>query len=134
MTHMEFQHDIQAHIFVSWLHPFKDQPLVVVGDEAMAVFNDVADGPDKVLLYPHRAGWDGEIPVLTNAQEEPIPYDVEAEPLRCECEAFLSAVRGNGGILSDAEEGLRVLQVLDASARSLATNLPVSLDVQKPAA
>jgi len=39
-THLSFKNGIQAHIFVSWLHPFKEQKLVVVGDRGMAVFDD----------------------------------------------------------------------------------------------
>jgi UDP-2-acetamido-3-amino-2,3-dideoxy-glucuronate N-acetyltransferase len=35
-----FSSGLKAHVFVSWLHPFKDQKLVVVGDQKMAVFDD----------------------------------------------------------------------------------------------
>ena len=39
-THLAFPGGEQAHVFVSWLHPFKEQKLVAVGDRAMAVFDD----------------------------------------------------------------------------------------------
>jgi len=39
-THLEFSSGLQAHIFVSWLHPFKEQKLILVGDRKMAVFDD----------------------------------------------------------------------------------------------
>ncbi|MCP4457919.1 MAG: Gfo/Idh/MocA family oxidoreductase, partial [Cytophagales bacterium] len=42
MTTMDFRSGVKAHIFVSWLHPFKEQKLVVVGDKKMAVFDDVS--------------------------------------------------------------------------------------------
>src|SRR5439155_14026029 len=38
---LSFPSGVKAHIFVSWLHPFKEQKLVVVGDRKMAVFDDV---------------------------------------------------------------------------------------------
>jgi predicted dehydrogenase len=39
-THLTFSAGEQAHVFVSWLHPFKEQKLVIIGDRAMAVFDD----------------------------------------------------------------------------------------------
>ncbi len=56
-THLEFPSGLRAHIFVSWLHPFKEQKLVVVGDRKMAVFDDTQPWPDKLLLYPHQIKW-----------------------------------------------------------------------------
>jgi UDP-2-acetamido-3-amino-2,3-dideoxy-glucuronate N-acetyltransferase len=114
-------------VFVSWLHPFKDQRLVVVGEKAMAVFNDVAAGADKLLLYRHEAGWTGDIPFVTKAEAEPIPFDAGAEPLKRECETFLAAVRGGPAPPSDAAEGIRVLTVLDACQRALEGKAPVEL-------
>jgi UDP-2-acetamido-3-amino-2,3-dideoxy-glucuronate N-acetyltransferase len=118
LSHLDFGGDLQAHIFVSWLHPYKDHRLVVIGSEAMAVFDDVAAGPEKLRLYRHKAGWQGEVPVVDKAEAEPVPYD-DAEPLRRECEAFLRAIRGEAAPPSDAGEGIRVLHVLDACQRAL---------------
>lgn len=132
LSHLNFASGMQAHIFVSWLHPYKDQRLVVVGEHAMAVFNDVAAGPDKLLLYEHKAGWSGDIPVVTKAEARPIPYGSE-EPLRRECEVFLTAIAGGPRPPSDAAEGIRVLTVLDACQRALERRLPIELEPMEPA-
>jgi predicted dehydrogenase len=50
VTNMEFPTGVRAHIFVSWLHPYKEQRLVVVGSERMAVFDDVRKD-DKLMIY-----------------------------------------------------------------------------------
>lgn len=118
LSHLDFDDGLQAHVFVSWLHPYKEQRLVVIGDEAMAVFNDVAGAADKLLVYPHKAGWDGDVPLVSKAEAEPLPYAV-GEPLRMECEAFVVAVRDGTPPPSDSEEGIRVLKVLDACQRAL---------------
>ena len=118
LSHLDFGGGLQAHVFVSWLHPYKDHRLVVVGDRAMAVFNDVEPGPQKLLLYRHKAHWDGDLPIVAKADAEPIPYE-DAEPLARECRAFLAAVRDGAAPPSDAAEGVRVLRVLDACQRSL---------------
>jgi UDP-2-acetamido-3-amino-2,3-dideoxy-glucuronate N-acetyltransferase len=75
-THLEFKSGMQAHILVSWLHPFKEQKLVVVGDRKMAVFNDTKPWPDKLWLYPHKIKWERNIPVPAKADPEKV--DVHA--------------------------------------------------------
>ena len=62
-THLTFPGGERAHVFVSWLHPFKEQKLVVVGAEAMAVFDDGEPWERKLLLYPHQVEWRDNMPV-----------------------------------------------------------------------
>ena len=69
-THLAFPGGEQAHVFVSWLHPFKEQKLVVVGDRAMAVFDDGQPWSDKLLLYPHRIDWRETMPVPQRAEAD----------------------------------------------------------------
>jgi len=126
LSHLDFGDGLQAHIFVSWLHPFKDQRLVVVGEDGMVVFNDVAQGPEKLLRYRHQARWEDGLPVVSKADAEPVAY-YAGEPLRRECEAFLSAIAGGDCPPSDAREALNVLRVLDSCQLSLNSGAPVSL-------
>ena len=126
LTHMEFSNNISAHVFVSWLHPYKDHRMIVIGADAMAVFDDVAEGTEKLTLYPHLIGWDGDIPVVRKANGTPIPYK-EEEPLRVECTAFLDAVAGRKDPPSDAAEGIKVLRVLNASEEAMESGEAVTL-------
>ena len=70
LSTMDFPSGVKAHIFVSWLHPYKEQKLVVVGDKKMAVFDDV--GEQKLLLYPHRIDWLDRIPVASKEAAEAV--------------------------------------------------------------
>ncbi|MGM0681041.1 MAG: Gfo/Idh/MocA family protein, partial [Thermodesulfobacteriota bacterium] len=88
VTLLNFASGIRAHIFVSWLHPFKEQKLVVVGDRQMAVFDDTVDWDEKLKLYPHSVEWSGNVPVAHKARAELVTLDQE-EPLKAECEHFL---------------------------------------------
>lgn len=126
LTHLDFGDGLQSHIFVSWLHPYKDHRMVVIGEKAMAVFNDVEQAESKLMLYRHEARWDGDVPIISRANAEPIPYG-DAEPLKLECETFLAAVRREARPVSDATEGIRVLTVLDACQRAVQSGNPVSL-------
>jgi UDP-2-acetamido-3-amino-2,3-dideoxy-glucuronate N-acetyltransferase len=117
VTLLSFPSGVKAHIFVSWLHPFKEQKLIVVGDRKMAVFNDV-EKKDKLLLYPHSIKWKGHIPIANRADAQPVEFAMN-EPLREECLHFLESVRSRRRPRTDGEEGLRVLSVLQQSQIAL---------------
>ena len=127
LTTLSWAQGVQAHIHVSWLHPFKEQRLVVVGERAMAVFDDTAVR-DKLVLYRHGVEWKDGIPVPRKAEPEPVPIAAD-EPLRREMAAFLDAVRHpTRPVRADGAEGMRVLAVLAAAERSLqARGLPMEL-------
>ncbi len=117
-THLDFPSGLKAHIFVSWLHPFKEQKLVVVGERKMAVFDDTLPWGEKLLLYAHQIKWEGNLPVPARAEPQAVEVP-EVEPLRAECEHFLECIARGRQPLTDGEEGLRVLKVLNASQLSL---------------
>ena len=116
LSHFDFPSGVQAHIFVSWLHPVKEQRLVLVGSEKMAVFDDTAE--HKLTLYPHKVEWKHRVPTAIKANGEVMDLD-NREPLRAECQDFLDCIASRSSPLTDGAEGLRVLRVLDACQRSL---------------
>jgi len=119
LSRLKFRSGVTGHIFVSWLHPSKEQRLVVVGTEKMAVFDDTAE--KKLLLYAHRVDWANRAPKAVKA--EAIALDLEQiEPLKQQCRHFLDCVLSRQAPLSDGREGLRVLRVLDACQKSLERN------------
>jgi len=128
LSKMEFNGGVQAHIFVSWLHPYKDHRLVVVAEKGMVAFNDTLSGPDKVLLYRHAVGVKNDIPTVSRADAEPVSY-ADDEPLRLECQTFLDAVAGGALPPSSGEEGIRVLKVLDACQRAIDSGAGVDLTI-----
>lgn len=117
ITHLQFDNGVAAHVFVSWLNPFKEQKLVVVGSKRMATFDDVRR--ELQLHEQHVDLKDGE-PVPVKGEGMTIPYDA-AEPLRLECEAFLSSIVTRKAPLTDGASALQVLRVLQAAQRSLVT-------------
>ena len=116
LTTMNFPSGVRAHIFVSWLHPFKEQKLVIVGDKKMLVFDDMSK--EKLFLYPHEVKWIDRQPVAAKADPEIVPVTM-TEPLKNECEHFLECINSGKKPKTDAEEGLRVLKILQASQESL---------------
>jgi UDP-2-acetamido-3-amino-2,3-dideoxy-glucuronate N-acetyltransferase len=107
---LSFPSGVKAHVFVSWLHPYKEQKLIVVGDRQMAVFDDV-EPVNKLVLYPHAIHWKNHQPVPNRAEARPIPIDA-VEPLKMECQHFLECIQTRQNPRTDGREGLRVLTVL----------------------
>jgi predicted dehydrogenase len=127
VTHLLFDNGVRAHIHVSWLHPFKEQRLVVVGSRQMASFDDVAK---RLVLYDQRVELTAGEPVPVQGPGEEVPFAGE-EPLRRECQAFLEALATRRPPVSDGASGLRVLKVLQAAQRSLVMNgEPVQLPLE----
>src|SRR4029077_16960560 len=117
-THLVFPGGEQAHVFVSWLHPFKEQKLVVIGDRAMAVFDDGQEWGEKLLVYPHRIEWRESLPVPLRAEASAVPLE-EGEPLRLECRHFLDCVATGARPRTDGQEGVRVLRILARASQAL---------------
>lgn len=114
---LSFPSGIKAHIFVSWLHPYKEQKLIVVGDKKMAVFDDM-EKKDKLLLYPHSIEWIHQVPVANKAEAESVTL-ASTEPLRSECLHFLECIRTRTPPRTDGKEGVTVLSVLHQCQKAL---------------
>lgn len=117
-THMRFPGGINAHVFVNWLHPFKEQKLVAVGDKGMAVFDDGLDWSAKLTLYPQPVQWQNGVPLAASAKGEPVVLEAK-EPLAEECKHFMDCIATRSQPVTDGAEGVRVLKVLQAADKAL---------------
>jgi len=123
----EFAGGLKAHVFCSWLNPYKEHRLAVIGDKAMAVFTDsAANWEDKLILYPHRVEWKGGVPEFVKAAGEAVAVD-KGEPLRDEVEHFLRCARGERPCRTGPEEAIPVLEVLAAAQQAMDSAGPVEL-------
>ncbi len=116
-TYLVYPNNVHAHIFVSWLHPFKEQRLVVIGDKGMFVFEDSLK-TEKLKFYPK--GFK-----MVNGQYEKFDSDYEVihfeaiQPLQAEHEHFYECVLHNKAPLSDGKHALEVLKVLEMAQEKL---------------
>jgi UDP-2-acetamido-3-amino-2,3-dideoxy-glucuronate N-acetyltransferase len=131
VTNLDFASGAKAHIFVSWLHPFKEQKLVVVGDRKMAVFNDTLP-TRKLVIYPHQVDWVNRVPIARKAEGIEVQIGQE-EPLLLECRHFLDSVRERKTPRTDGENGLAVLRILHACEESTKKHgQPITVRVTTP--
>ncbi|MDH4174866.1 MAG: Gfo/Idh/MocA family oxidoreductase, partial [Betaproteobacteria bacterium] len=129
VSNLLFENGTRAHIFVSWLHPHKEQRLVVIGSKKMVVFED-SRATDKVMVYDKEIAWrNGNIEV-SQPKGTPLAFDA-GEPLRVECQEFIECIEQRRRPRTPGEDGVAVLRVLQASQRSLELNgAPVQMTSQ----
>ncbi len=129
---MEFGSGVLAHVQLSWLDPHKERKLTVVGANKMAVFDDM-EAREKLRIYdkgverPPEYGSYGEALSIREGDIF-IPKIPNVEPLAAELSHFVRVARGAEPPRASAEDGVRVVRVLDAATRSLAAGgAPVTL-------
>lgn len=127
---LKFPSGVGAHIYVSWMNPFKEQRLVAIGDKNMAVFDDTKPS-DKLEIYNTNFEWVERIPQPIKGQREAIPFE-RAEPLKMECLHFLDCIKTRKKPRSDGEEGLRTLRVLQACYDSMKAKPRISSTMLSP--
>jgi predicted dehydrogenase len=130
---MRFRSGVVAHAHLSWLDPHKERRITVVGSRQMAVFDDMAPREklrvyDKGVDRPPEYGSYGES-LSVREGDIWIPKVPNAEPLALELSHFLRVARGEPATRADANDGVRVVRVLEAAGRSLAAGgAPVTIE------
>jgi len=117
LTTLTYPDNIQAHIHVSWLHPFKEHRLVVIGDKSMMVFED-SKPADKLVLYPKGIDWVKGEPIKRDEAFRVVEYENTA-PLREELLHFKECVVKGLTPLTDGKNGTKVLEILEQAQAKL---------------
>lgn len=118
MVQMRFSDTLTAQASVSWMSPYKEHRLVVLGSTGAIVFEDTAPSRDrKLLLYRDYVDDNGSTPQFVKAAGEPVDYPAE-EPLAAEMQWFLDSVRGLKTPRTGPEEAIPVLELLWRAERA----------------
>jgi UDP-2-acetamido-3-amino-2,3-dideoxy-glucuronate N-acetyltransferase len=117
LTYLEYPGNIKAHIFVSWLHPFKEQRLVVVGEKGMYVFEDSAK-TEKLKFYSK--GFRKVNGALEKFEEDYEVIEFENKsPLSEEHLHFYNSIINNTEPLTNGRHAIEVLKILEEASKSL---------------
>ncbi len=117
MTYLKFENNIHAHIYVSWLHPFKEQRLVVIGDKSMMVFEDTLK-ENKLKLYEKGFDMVNGFPVKRDSDFVNVEFD-NTSPLELEQKHFEDCVVNHKAPLSDGRNAIEVLETLERAQTEL---------------
>ncbi len=124
VTYLSYPGNIHAHIFVSWLHPFKEQRLVVIGDEGMVVFEDSLKN-DKLKFYPK-----GFRNVNGSLQKFEGDFEIvefeNQQPLAEEQKHFFNSIINNKKPLTDGIHAVEVLEILEKAQACLSADQSIA--------
>ena len=111
--HLAFPSGIKSHVFASRLNPYRERKLTVIGEKAMAVFDDVAPWQEKLAVYDHKV-WKNDAGLQFETAEPRFVNVPEGLPLTQECQHFIDCIRTGQTPRTSAEEGLAVIRILSA--------------------
>ncbi|RZB29711.1 MAG: hypothetical protein SRB1_01991 [Desulfobacteraceae bacterium Eth-SRB1] len=117
MTVLTYPNNIVGHIYVSWLHPFKEHRMVVIGSKGMFSYEDSSDDKN-ILFYEKGIDWIQGEPIKRDGPTEVIPYEKKM-PLTEELKYFAKHTNGEPIKIADAQNGAEVLEILEKATESL---------------
>jgi predicted dehydrogenase len=130
---LKFEGDMLGHVHCSWLDPHKVREATIVGSEKMAYYDDVSTD-EKIRLYDKgvvrnetnhpdlgRYSDFARFQMLARAGDVVIPKVEFREPLALEIEHFAECITTGATPLTNAVSGKRVVRILEAADRSLAS-------------
>jgi predicted dehydrogenase len=122
--HLRYADGLLVHIQLSWLHPSKVRRFTVVGDQRMAVYDDV-EPQDKIRVYnrgverPAHSTTFEEFQLSYRTGEIVIPAIPWTEPLQVACGHFAHCIRSGQSPLSNGLWSLSITKTLAAIQQSL---------------
>ena len=119
LTTLTYPNNVVGHIFVSWLHPFKEQRLVVIGSKGMLSFED-SSADKEILFYEKGIDWVKGEPIKRDGPTESIPYD-KSMALEQELRYFVDRLDGSAIEIADPQNAIEVLDILEQATQSLLT-------------
>jgi UDP-2-acetamido-3-amino-2,3-dideoxy-glucuronate N-acetyltransferase len=122
--------DKYVNINVNWLNPYKEQKMSIIGEKGMILFDDTLKD-NKLTYYPEYIEFSSDInsipkPIKNNGEN--VDIDCSKSPLLIECEHFIECCLKRKTPITDGNEGLRVLKVLNYLQKSLIKNKEVKLN------
>lgn len=117
-TVLGFDGGRSATMQTSWMSPYKEHRLTVIGSAGSLVFDDTKSWPEKLTLFQDNIRPDGEGFLIERASPISLPI-AEAEPLKDEMRAFISCCDTNAPAPTNIDEALAVQRVLEQMQNSL---------------
>ena len=119
VTYLKYPENIEGHIYVSWLHPFKEHRIVVIGSEGSIHYEDSAK--NKPLLFYENFPLKNQKNSAKNKKPKSIKYD-PALPLDNILKYFINIVDGQNVSLANINEGIDNIKILEMASKSLNSN------------
>ena len=117
MTVLQYPENIIGHIFVSWLHPFKEHRLIVIGSKGMISFDD-SSKKKKLNYHDKTINISDGVPTKFEGETLEVEFNREM-PLDRELQYFVDHLDGSPIDKCDGNSAIEVLKILDMATNSL---------------
>ena len=117
ITSFKYKDRRMGHIFVSWLHPFKEHRFILIGSKGMVRFEDT-DKSKPLVFYDKTVDLDGKIPKSRIGNNYAVDYDNKS-PLTEELKYFISKINNGKIEIADGDSAVAVMELLDRATKSL---------------
>jgi len=117
MTVLTYPDNVVGHIFVSWLHPFKEHRLIVIGSKGMLSFEDSSNNKE-LLFYEKGIDWIHGKPVKREGNTENIQYE-KVLPLTNELRYFTDHLDGSPIKTANSQSAIEVMIILEKASQQL---------------
>ena len=117
ITQLQYPNSIEGHIFVSWLHPFKEHRLVVIGSEAMITFEDSMEGK-PLKLYAKKYDIEQGVPEKIDGPVSLIDYE-QKMALTEELQYFVDHLDQEKPAISNGQHAYEVIKILVEASKQL---------------
>tara|TARA_B100002019_G_scaffold249890_1_gene229472 strand:- start:243 stop:1208 length:966 start_codon:yes stop_codon:yes gene_type:complete len=119
ITSFKYDGNRMGHIFVSWLHPFKEHRFVVIGSKGMLHFEDAGKNK-KLMFYKKSVDLNGDLPVSKSDGEIEVNFSNEL-PLESELKYFISNMDGKIE-KANGDSAVEVMKILELASKSLSSS------------
>ena len=117
VTTLEYPKKLMGHIYVSWLHPFKEHRFVVIGSKVMIRFEDSLEGK-PLVFYDKSITWENGKPIPRSGATRYVKFE-DVLPLTRELQYFVDHLSGESIKISNSEHAIEVMKILETATESL---------------
>ncbi len=117
ITTIKYENGIMGHIYVSWIHPFKEHRFVIIGSKGMFYFED-SKKEKPLLFFSKNINFDGQVPVAEDKSSTEIEYDFQF-PLTKQLKYFIACIGGKNVNVASGQSGLEVINILEKASSCL---------------
>ena len=117
ITQLKYPNGVEGHIFVSWLHPFKEHRLVITGSEGMISFEDSAEGK-PLKLYSKKFDLNNGLPEKIDGPVKLIECD-QKMALTEELKYFVNHLDSKIPKVANGKHAIEVTKILVEASKQL---------------
>ena len=121
ITTIEYPDNIMGHIFVSWLHPFKEHRFVVIGSKGMLHFEDSKESK-PLIFYNKSVDFDGDVPIPRDGSTQNVEYNNKILSLETELKYFIKHLDNKSMDIANGESAIEVMDILTRATDALFEN------------